>query len=601
VTDIFRSQLILVNIIMKNILIFFLFLSICSTSTLLFAQDSTDELTARGMELFNLPASCSTCHNERGTGGIGPSLTYGPTPYDIQYQLTTNPQMGPISQQLKLSHDDLLALSVYIKHLGGVDTTESDLDAMRLTLNSIRDYADFDAYVMNERDKKIAEIESFDTVLDSWDRRATAGNIKKNYTMRTVATFEPAEPKFKPQPGKMYYYINTGAAAPGSPGTPLQDIKRPVIDENQIAVGDGKTGEIIASYKIPLALRSSSHTTAVTPDGSYIYVIGARPFSKDPGGDGMTLSSPATLLKADTLSLQPTKQLSMGGRMHHMQIFNDDYMLVDTFARDADGLDVFLMDWRNDSVEGGIRDEELGGASYTSFNDGESIYILMQPGGYGATSIPGYISAMSYNRGRYATLRPFWIARVNSKSWEVTNEYPYPGFRGDWIVLDNDKEYLYVTAGASAQVSKIRLRDGKIMWTAPTGTGPYGASLNMDESELWVADKGETTGMFGRTLSVINANTGAQLKTLFSGYQVDHVLLAPNGNEFWATSNAEGRIYIFDANKYDKKAVIDMPSRGDPHGLVWVYYDENGNAITVRDQGGFHNGVNPADGRTLNY
>ena len=28
---------------------------------------------------------------------------------------------------------------------------------------------------------------------------------------------------------------------------------------------------------------------------------------------------------------------------------------------------------------------------------------------------------------------------------------------------------------------------------------------------------------------------------------VDHVLLAPNGREMWATSNAEGRLYVYDA------------------------------------------------------
>jgi hypothetical protein len=44
---------------------------------------------------------------------------------------------------------------------------------------------------------------------------------------------------------------------------------------------------------------------------------------------------------------------------------------------------------------------------------------------------------------------------------------------------------------------------------------------------------------------------------------------------------------------------MDMPNNGDPHGLVWVHYDEDGNSAVVRDQGGFHNGVNPALGAPL--
>jgi len=86
-------------------------------------------------------------------------------------------------------------------------------------------------------------------------------------------------------------------------------------------------------------------------------------------------------------------------------------MLVDTFARDEDGLDVFLMDPKSDTVVGGIRDEELVDISYTSFTDDESIYVLMQPAGYGANSISGYITASQYNRGVFTTLTPFWCGQ----------------------------------------------------------------------------------------------------------------------------------------------------------------------------------------------
>ena len=71
------------------------------------------------------------------------------------------------------------------------------------------------------------------------------------------------------------------------------------------------------------------------------------------------------------------------------------------------------------------------------------------------------------------------------------------------------------------------------------------------------------------------------------------MLLAPGGKEFWATSNGEGRIFVFDAASRKQIDVIDMPLFGDPHGLVWVRYDEAGNPAVIRDQGGFHNGENP--------
>ena len=44
-----------------------------------------------------------------------------------------------------------------------------------------------------------------------------------------------------------------------------------------------------------------------------------------------------------------------------------------------------------------------------------------------------------------------------------------------------------------------------------------------------------------------------------------------------------------------------MPDRGEPHGLVWVHYDMDGNARVVRDQGGFRGGIDPVAGVVLDY
>ena len=105
----------------------------------------------------------------------------------------------------------------------------------------------------------------------------------------------------------------------------------------------------------------------------------------------------------------------------------------------------------------------------------------------------------------------------------------------------------------------------------------------------------------GRTITVYETQTGDHVDTLFSAYRVDHILLSPDGNEFWATSNYEGAIYVFDAHTRERKDVIQMPGGGDLHGLVWVHYDQDGVATVVRDQGGFHNDVDPGNGRPLAY
>lgn len=561
------------------------------------SPDEITTLSARGEELFRSPASCSVCHGENGEGLVGPSLQYGPSPFDIHYQLNSNPQMGPLREALNPTDEDLVALSVYIRRLSGTAGEDIDLDGLRATLNSVQDYAAAPDYFLTERDKNIQQIESFDSVLSDWKRRAKTGSIKHSYEVRELAAFDQGEPKFSPQPGEMYFYENLGTSGQFRPSD------TPPPKSSQVVVGNATTKEVIASYELPTELLGSVHTTVMSPDGKYVYIIGARPFSR--ADTKPSLTTPQSLLKVDAITLQPVKQLMIGARLHHGQIFQDRYLLLDSFARDRNGLDIMLFDPSTDQMVGGVRSDDLGGSPYTAWTDDEFIYVLMEPLGYGTAfgdkTWSGYIGAADLHHGKVTVLRPFWIAKIDPRSWEVVREYPYPGYRGDWITFDAGREHMYVTAGASSAISKINIETGEIVWMVPTGIGPYGANLNANETEVWVADKGETTGMFGRTISVFDTSNGRQLETLFSGYQVDHLLLAPNGTEFWATSNGEGRIYVFDAESRDQTHVIDMPQFGQPHGLVWVHYDEDGHSRVIRDQGGFHNGVDPRAGRPVHY
>lgn len=554
-------------------------------------------LLERGQALFSEPASCWVCHGEMAEGRIGPSLEFGPTPFDIHFQFNSNPQMAPLRETLNPSNDDFVALSVYVRQLTGHDMEALVIEDLRATLNSIQAFEAAPDYFLTERDRAVSAIESFDTVLEDWERRARTGSIGGSYSVRVVATFEPGTAKFTPEPGKTYFYENLGTSGGFRPdGVPPPE-------SMQVVVGDAETKEVIASSMIAPELRGGVHTTVMSPDGRFVYIIGARPFSR--ASNAFSLTTPQSLIKVDAITLEPVAQLMIGARLHHGQIFRDRYLLLDSFARDADGLDIMLFDPATDEIIGGVRSDDLGGSPYTAWTDNEYIYVLMEPLGYGRAlgdkTWSGYLAAGNFNRGELTTIRPFWVAKIDPDSWEVVREYPYPGFRGDWITFDSAGEHMYVPSGASSNVTKINLETGEIVWTVPTGTGPYGASLNADETEVWVADKGETTGMFGRTVTIVENATGRQLNTLFSGYQVDHLLLAPNGREFWATSNGEGRIYVFDADRREQSHVIDMPGFGDPHGLVWVHYDESGDSRVVRDQGGFHNGINPYLGVALDY
>ena len=554
-----------------------------------------DKLIAQGKELYFERVSCWVCHGDNAEGSIGPTLVHGPTPTQIQEQLDSNPQMAVIVSELDPDEDDLVALSAYLGSLSGKTPVAEDVTAWRAELAAyIEATQDNTEYVITARDRQILAIKSFDTVLTDWQKRSLDGSLKREYPSRVVAEFDAGEQVFFPEPGGLYYYENTGISTSRG-GVTVVDR----VNTNQVVVGDATTREIIVSKLVPDEMRGSMHTTVLSPDGRYVYMVGPPITATsgeevEGGGAPPGLRGSASLLKIDALTLEPVKQIAVGGRLHHGQVFQDKYLLLDTFVAEPDGLNVFLYDPELDEVIGGIRASDLGGNNYTAYTDDEFIYVLMQPPA--VEGFPG--GANQVIVGSVAALRPYWVAKLDPFTWEVLDEYPHQGYRGDWITIDSAGEHIYVPTASSA-ISKINTATGETLWSAPTGVGPYGASLNADESEVWVANKGESSGALGRTITVVDANSGRGLETLFSGYMADHVLLSPNGKEMWVTSNGEGRIYVFDAETHEQIDRIDMPHHGDPHGLVWVKYDENGNSLVVRDQGGFHNGIDPAAGMPL--
>lgn len=556
---------------------------------------SVEELVARGGELFHSDIGCHVCHGPNAQGLVGPTLHFGPTPVDIFDQLESNPMMGVIVAEMDPSDADLEAIAMYIRTLADLPLDLGVIEDWRSALAIVKaNQVQQAEFMKTPRDLQVEAIEQFDTLQATWTRRAREGNLTSHYQTEVIATFDPGEPKFTPEPGKTYFYENVGTTS--SPSVLYDGYVPP--PSNQIVVGDAETKEIIAGYMLPENLRATVHGTVMSPDGRYVYIIGARPGQAD---DVPTVNSSATLIKADAVTLQPIKQFTIGGRIHHAQAFRD-YVMIDMFARDPDGLAIMLLDPETDEIVSGIKDVDLGGFAYTAWSDKdyEYIYALVEPAGYAPGRATGMFAAVSMYQGRYTALRPFWVAKIDPDTWEVLREYPIPGYRPNWLVVDSAKENMYVINSLS-NANKINIETGEIVWTNGTGIGPYGASLNSDETELWVADKGEGAHHLGRTITIIDTQSGHATETLYGAYKVDHVLLDPTGTEMWATSNGEGRIYVYNAESRELTNIVDMPGNGDAHGLVWVHYDENGEPRVVRDQGNFHGGVNPVMGNALNF
>lgn len=459
----------------------------------------------------------------------------------------------------------------------------------------------------------------FSEVIKTWEQKSEKGNIRKDSAkIRVLKTFPAGKQVVFPKKGDMIIYQLTGL----SYDNPFQRPKdeRITAKSTRIVAIDAKTKEILAWNELPLELKGNPHTSPVTPDGRYIYASGPpltnfedivvdQSRADNTGCTSPVCSAiPTTLVKIDLLTLQPVKVITAPGRLHHGHVFRDRYLLMDTFLRDEDGVDTFLFDPETDQVVGGVRSDELGGSPYTSWTDHQNghIYQLMEPAGYGDRKVfDGYISAHWIRQNDVTALRPFWIAKIkvseDLQDWTVVKEYPYFGYRAAWIEVTPDNKYMYITPSGMNIISKINLATGQKVWTTPVGDGPYGCELTADGSEIWVANKGETTDMWGNDITIIDARSGIRKGLINTGWTTDHIILSPDGKEMWTSSNGSGKLFVYDAKTREQKAVVNMPGFGDPHGMPFVYYDEDGKGRVVADQNGFHNGVDAQMGKPLEY
>jgi DNA-binding beta-propeller fold protein YncE len=423
------------------------------------------------------------------------------------------------------------------------------------------------------------QITSFEQVRVNWVRRAQEGNLRRDYAVQVIQEWPAAAPAFTPEPGGVYVYENTGRSSHADRPPEEKNTNR----SNRVVVLDAKTRQVIASNEMAPELAGPILTA---PEGS-----------KDPAPAGQ-----GSIIKVDALSLQPLKLMNIGGSLHHAAVLQDRYVLMDNFSvrREDNALDVMLFDPETDTIVGGVRDEELGGKVYTAWADptGDYVYILMEPTGYdGATQ--GAAGRMRADDLRWA--RPFWVAKLRLSDWSIEREYPYPGYRSDWVQFSADGKSFFVNGAGDDKLIKIDIETGEVIWSQATGPGPYGIEVNGDGTQVWSADKGESAGMFGRTVTVVNTETGKHISTLPGAYQVDHIVLSPNGREMWATSNGEGKLWVYDSDNRKLLDIINMPGFGDAHGLVFVAYDANGSAKVVADQGDFHAGIDPRNGKPLSY
>lgn len=378
---------------------------------------------------------------------------------------------------------------------------------------------------------------------------------------------------YEPQPGDLLFYTNASISYNSTAEHPW------------VVVIDARTKKIVAASEIS-DVDTSPHGLGASPDGGSLYLpagIGSPiPANGLPPGTQVEFGNGVTVIDATTL--KSTQAIATVDAPHHIQLLDDSTVLSDAWGTKQV---LFTLDPSSgNSMTNELAAEPFGGRPYIAFPspDEQSIYMTVRP------EKPTDPAA--------AALVPkeAWLSRVDLDDWTVERVADVgPG--AVWTTFSRDGKFAYVTIGEEDWVEKVDLATGEIVGKAATGRGPYGAVLSPDETRLFVVSKGEGgRGQRGGTFISINTENMTVIEERPSCKvfvcQADHALISPDGDELWIDNNM-GYVTIFDLETLDLTHEITMPLLADPHGGVFVQYDDDGNGHVVMDIGGPHGGVSP--------
>jgi DNA-binding beta-propeller fold protein YncE len=406
---------------------------------------------------------------------------------------------------------------------------------------------------------------------DTWTTDAA-----RNIEIRLVETRNPAGPPAYPvEPGDVLFFTNVGTAY-GS--------KNP---KNSVVVINARTRKPIAVSNLEdeWSRGWTSHGIGVSHDAKYVYLPGLAPAAKQ----GALL-----VLDARTLSIRQILR-SPAERPHHIKNFRDwdgrQRVLVEDFnwlgtgtMRSKNGTGFYILDPNDDNkVIGGMTPGDLRGNPYAGFTSPDGRYLY-----YSAPGPQMPLAAGQQLKG--------WLAKIDMQTWTVVqnigmDHYPL------WTVFSRDGRWAWTTNSGDNKVVKVQRATGpgqadRVVAHIETGPGPYGLRMNIDDTEVWVADKGEGKPVRGRTITVIDAAQDRVKRTIETDCITnDHLILSPDGAEMWATCNQTHEVVVVDTRTYAVTSRIPMPNQGDSHGGSFVAYRQGPAGIvgeTVSDQNGLH-------------
>lgn len=401
---------------------------------------------------------------------------------------------------------------------------------------------------------------------DTW-RTAEADRLGVRLMESRDASGPPA---YRANPGDVLFFTNSSTFYSGK------------NTKNSVVVINAKTKAPIAISDLDpkFSAKLGSHGIGMSLDARYIYLPSMTSI-------GAALNStPEFLLVLDARTLKIHQILVTGGTPHHAKAFRDgsgrSLVLIEHFnwntPRSA-GRGFYIVDPGNSNkVIAGMSTDDLHGNPYSGFTTPDGRYL--------------YYSVPAPNRGELSRTVNGWLAKIDTSNWQVVQSIPMD-HNPVWTAFSKDGRWAWVTNAVDSNLVKVeRAQRDKVAGRIPTGGGPYAVTINWDNTQLWVADKGESQPEAGKTITIIDIATDKVIDTVATNcIRNDHIIMSPDGTEMWAMCNESHDIVVLDAKTRAMKNRIPMPNNGDVHGGIFVAYSRGANGVvaeTVSDQNGLH-------------
>ncbi|MBI2304299.1 MAG: hypothetical protein HYU86_06075 [Chloroflexi bacterium] len=364
------------------------------------------------------------------------------------------------------------------------------------------------------------------------------------------------------------YVSSEGMAKPFSPG------------KNKFAglyIMDASNKEVVASatYNLGYEHTGAGHTVGTSPDGKWFYIGATVNIDK--------VSTPLVLI-VNARTLKIDKALK-GLALHHSIGFKD-WMGRDRVTLTKNSGPDFILDPKDDNrVVKAITPADVAmlGHNYVTIDPtGRFYYRGLRPGSWGGAGEFGATGG---------------VAKINLETGDMTYIWGL-GEDGNPIGMAHtaDGKFTYVNEAHGDAVYKIDNSTNKVVAKTNAGVaGPYGLTLNWDETQLYTIGKGEGSHNTGHVIGVIDTKTFRPTRDFNqpivlggSASSIDHGILHPDPkvNELWVSNMNGWETIVLDLNTREVKNYIPTPNGGDTHSGGFVRYSADWTGELLTDMGG---------------